>query len=71
MRLEEAIRKMAMKPARRLRLWDRGIIREGMSADLVLFNPKTIIYKNSYLKPKVYPEGVKIVRVKGKAVFKE
>ena len=71
MRLEEAIRKMTMEPARRLRLWDRGLIREGMSADLVLFDPETILDKNSYLEPKIYPEGVKMVWVKGKVVFKE
>jgi len=71
MRLEEAIRKMTMEPARRLRLWDRGIIREGMSADLVLFDPKTIIDKNSYLEPKVYPEGIKAVWVLGDLKFKD
>ena len=71
MRLEEAIRKMTMEPARRLRLWDRGIIREGMSADLVLFDPDTIIDKNSYLEPKVYSEGVKAVWVLGDLKFKE
>lgn len=70
MRLEEAIRKMTMEPARRLRLWDRGIIREGMTADLVLFDPKTIIDKNSYMEPKVYPEGIKAVWVLGDLKFK-
>jgi len=69
MSLEEAIRKMTMEPARRLRLWDRGIIREGMSADLVLFDPKTIIDKNSYMEPKVYPEGIKAVWVLGNLKF--
>jgi len=69
MKLEEAIRKMTMEPARRLRLWDRGLIREGMSADLVLFDPKTIIDKNSYLEPKIFPEGIKIVWVMGKIKF--
>lgn len=53
MNLEEAMRKMALEPARRLRLWDRGIIRGGMSADLVLFNSETIFDRNSYLNPKV------------------
>ena len=71
MRLEEAIRKMTMEPARRLRLWDRGLIREGMSADLVLFDPKTIIDKNSYLEPKIYPEGIKAVWVLGELKFKD
>jgi len=71
MSLEEAIRKMTMEPARRLRLWDRGIIREGMSADLVLFDPKTIIDKNSYMEPKIYPEGIKAVWVLGDLKFKD
>jgi len=54
MKLEVAIRKMTIEPTRRLRFWDRGIIREGMSADLVLFNPKTIIDKSSYLESKYF-----------------
>ena len=40
-----------------------------MSADLVLFDPETIIDKNSYMEPKVYPEGIKIVWVMGKIKF--
>jgi len=71
MTLEEAIRKMTLEPARRLRLWDRGIIREGMCADLVLFNPKTISDKNSYLEPKIYPEGIHAVWVNGELKFKQ
>jgi len=71
MKLEEAIRKMTMEPARRLRFWDRGLIREGMSADLVLFDPKTVIDKNSYFKPKKYPEGIKAVWVLGDLKFKD
>lgn len=69
--LEEAIRRMTMESARRLRLWDRGLIREGMSADLVLFEPETIGERNSYLEPKIYPSGIKMVWVKGKIKFKE
>lgn len=71
MEMEEAIRKMTMEPARRLRLWDRGLIREGLSADLVLFDPETIGDNNSYLNPKVYPVGIKTVWVKGEVKFKE
>ena len=70
MSLEEAIRKMTSEPARRLRLWDRGIVREGMCADLVLFNPETISDKNTYLKPKVFPEGIHGVWVDGDLRFK-
>ena len=71
MTIEEAIRKMTMEPARRLRLWDRGLIREGMSADLVLFDPETIKDTNSYLEPQVYPIGIKAVWVKGNIKYKE
>jgi N-acyl-D-amino-acid deacylase len=70
MSLEEAIRKMTSEPARRLRLWDRGILREGMCADLVLFNPETVSDKNSYLEPKIYPEGIHAVWVNGDLKFK-
>ena len=70
MSLQEAIRKMTMEPARRIRLWDRGLIREGMSADLALFNPETISDKNTYLKPKMYPEGIQAVWVLGDLKFK-
>ena len=69
MSLEEAIRKMTMEPARRLRLWDRGLIREGMSADLVLFNPNSIKDQNSYLQPNIFPIGIKAVWVKGKLIY--
>jgi len=71
MSLEEAIRKMTLEPSRRLRLWDRGIVREGMSADLVLFNPETVSDKNSYLEPKIYPEGIHAVWVSGDLKFKK
>lgn len=71
MSLEEAIRKMTLEPARRLRLWDRGIVREGMCADLVLFDPETISDKNTYLEPKIFPEGIYAVWVNGDLKFKQ
>ncbi len=70
MSLEEAIRRMTLEPARRLRLWDRGLIREEMCADLVLFNPETISDKNTYLEPKVFPEGIHSVWIDGDLKFK-
>lgn len=69
MPLEKAIHKITMEPARRLRLWDRGIIREGMSADLVLFDPDTIIDVNSYLEPGIPPVGIEKVWVRGEEKF--
>lgn len=65
MTLEEAVRHITSEPARRLRLWDRGLIREGMDADLVLFDPETIRNVNTYLEPETPPEGVKQVWVLG------
>jgi len=65
MTTEEAIRKMTSEPARRLRLLDRGIIREGMASDLVLFEPEKIRDTNSYLCPKEFPIGIKAVWVNG------
>ena len=69
MPLETAIRKITLEPARRLRLWDRGIIREGMSGDLVLFNPETIMDTNSYSEPSIYPAGIEKVWVEGDLKF--
>ncbi|MDF2676001.1 MAG: dan [Bacillota bacterium] len=63
--IEEVIRKMTSEPARRLRLWDRGILREGMAADIVLFNPNEIRDGNSYINPKKFPIGIKAVWVDG------
>lgn len=63
--LQEAVRKMTSEPARRLRLWDRGLIREGMSADLVLFDFNAVKNMNSYQEPKIYPEGILQVWVQG------
>lgn len=71
MPMEEAIRKMTIEPARRLRLWDRGLIRIGMSADLVLFNPDTVRDDNSYINPKAHPIGIKTVWVKGEIKYIE
>lgn len=63
--LTEAIRKMTLLPAQSLKLADRGMLREGMRADVVIFNPKTIIDKATFEKPHQYPEGVDFVLVNG------
>jgi dihydroorotase/N-acyl-D-amino-acid deacylase len=63
--LEEAIRKMSAFPARRMALGDRGILRPGMKADVVVFNPVTIIDRATFEKPHQYAEGVATVLVNG------
>ena len=69
--LAEAIKKVTSEPASRLRLWDRGIIREGMAADLVLFDADKIKDSNSYLNPCKYPNGIKAVWVGGDMKYGE
>jgi N-acyl-D-amino-acid deacylase len=66
--LEEAIRKMTSLPADRLGLADRGILRQGMKADVVVFDPATIKDMATYENPAQYTKGVAWVLVNGKAV---
>lgn len=61
--LEEAVRKMTSVPARKLGIEDRGFLREGMWADIVVFNPKTIADTATYLDPYRYPVGIEHVIV--------
>ncbi|MCS7385517.1 MAG: D-aminoacylase [archaeon GB-1867-005] len=71
LRLEEAIRKMTSLPARKVGFMDRGILRPGFWADIVIFDPDEIIDKATYLKPAQYPEGIKFVLVNGEVVIEE
>ncbi|MCC6015141.1 MAG: D-aminoacylase [Desulfurococcaceae archaeon] len=69
--LPEAIRKMTSLPARKLRLWDRGIIRPGFKADITIFNYYTIEDTATYENPHSYPKGIAYVIVNGKIVVEE
>ena len=69
--LEDAVRRMTSLPAQRLGLMDRGILRPGMWADLVLFDPDRIIDKASFENPHQYPEGISHVIVNGVTVVRE
>ena len=62
---EEAVHKMTSLPASRLGLWDRGVLREGLAADIVVFDPETVIEKADYSNPQEYPEGIPWVIVNG------
>jgi len=65
MTLEEAISQITFEPAHRLRLFDRGLIREGLKADLVLFDSKKINSTNSYIEPKKLSVGIEKVFIDG------
>jgi dihydroorotase/N-acyl-D-amino-acid deacylase len=69
--LEEAVRKMTSLSARRMRLADRGIVRPGMAADLVVFDPEKVIDRATFADPSRYPEGIDLVIVNGKVVLDE
>jgi len=66
--VEEAVRKMTSLPANRLGLADRGVLRQGMKADVVVFDPATVKDTATYEKPDQYSQGIAWVLVNGKAV---
>ncbi len=69
--LEEAVRKMTSLPASRVGLKDRGRIASGMKADLVLFDPETVIDRSTFEEPRKLSKGIEIVIVNGETVWAE
>ena len=69
MTLPEAIRKMTTMPAARLGLKDRGQLKAGMKADLVLFDPKTVIDRSTFEQPRALATGISKVWVNGGLVW--
>jgi len=67
--LEEAVKKMTSVTAERFGLSDRGVIREGAWADLVLFNAQTVADRATYTDPHQYPDGIAYVVVNGVVVI--
>jgi dihydroorotase/N-acyl-D-amino-acid deacylase len=67
--LEDAIRKMSSLPAQRLRLLDRGLLRPGLKADLVIFDPDTVADKAIFGNPHQYAVGFSHVVVNGELVL--
>jgi N-acyl-D-amino-acid deacylase len=66
---EEAIRKMTSAPANQLGLFDRGVLRPGMLADIVIFDPEAVTDTATYEEPSQYPEGIPYVLINGKIVI--
>lgn len=66
--LEECVRKMTALPAERLGLRDRGLVRQGMAADLVIFDFEALEDTATYENPRSHPRGIQYVLVNGKLV---
>ena len=65
------MRKMTSLPCQKIGLKDRGIIKEGMFADLVLFDPQKISDQATYESPFQYPTGIRLVVVNGQICVKD
>lgn len=66
--LEEAVRRMTSLPAQKFGLKDRGLLREGMAADLVVFDEKEVADLSTFAKPHAYSKGFRYVVVNGRPV---
>ncbi|MGW8061754.1 N-acyl-D-amino-acid deacylase family protein [Streptomyces ziwulingensis] len=69
--LEECVAHLTSRPAARLRLPDRGLVREGHRADLVLFDPATVAAGSTYRDPRRLPVGIPYVLVDGRFVMRD
>ncbi|WP_371669435.1 D-aminoacylase [Streptomyces sp. NBC_00289] len=69
--LEECVAHLTSRPAARLRLPDRGLVREGYKADLVLFDPATVAAGSTFENPRVPPTGIPHVLVDGRFVIED
>jgi len=67
--LEDAIRKFTALPAGRMRITDRGLIKRGLWADLVVFDPETVTDRSTFADPKELAQGMQWVLVNGVPVI--
>ncbi|MDT7840939.1 N-acyl-D-amino-acid deacylase family protein [Streptomyces justiciae] len=69
--LEECVAHLTGRPAARLRLPDRGLVREGCKADLVLFDSATVAAGSTFAEPRTLPTGIPHVLVDGRFVIED
>ena len=67
--LEQAVHKMSGLTASQLHIKDRGLIKDGMAADLVIFDPATVADRATFTDPFQYPVGIPTVIVNGRVVL--
>lgn len=70
-RIEDTIRKITGFPAEWFGIKNRGLIKEGYQADIVMFDPKKLKHNEDYIQPVSYPEGISYVIVNGHIVLNE
>jgi N-acyl-D-amino-acid deacylase len=69
--LQDAVRKMSAAPASRARLRDRGRLARDLAADIVVFDPATVMDRATFEQPFQYPVGIPVVIVNGKIALRE
>jgi N-acyl-D-amino-acid deacylase len=69
--LEEAVWKMSGFPAQKLQWTDRGLVKKGFKADLIVLDPDTVSDRATYQAPHRYPLGIRYVFVNGQAVVEQ
>ncbi|MFJ6666489.1 amidohydrolase family protein [Streptomyces sp. NPDC091383] len=69
--LQECVARLTARPAARLRLPDRGLVREGYRADLVLFDPETVASGATFEAPRTLPTGIPYVLIDGRFVIED
>jgi len=70
-RLEEAIRKMTSLPAQTFRIKKKGLLKEGLDADIVIFDPDTVLDRATFDDPRQKPEGIVWVLINGEVAVEE
>ena len=63
--VEAAVRKMTSLPADHMGMSERGVLSEGMIADIVVFDPETVVDRSTFQDPHQYPEGINFVIING------
>jgi N-acyl-D-amino-acid deacylase len=69
--LEEAIRRMTSLPAQKFQLYDRGLLREGYAADIVVFDERKVQDVSTYDRPHAYSTGFKYIIVNGELTVED
>jgi N-acyl-D-amino-acid deacylase len=66
--MEVAVQKMTSVPARRMGIMDRGLLRPGFYADITVFDPETVIDRETFQDPHAFPAGIEYVLVNGRLI---